>query len=502
MVNLGSLLKDKTVAIFGGVADGLAKAVDRASVRDLLIFGRAGTPHVDVPFSDYKQVARNNAKILMLRGNAVAALRRYAYVGHAEHLLVSVGFSLLHPFLWWGLLRFGTRGQYKFEGIAAADGAPLHQRYWLVFKPSRRKFKLGARVYYSPKTSLEELISQLSPYDYCLLRWHEELPDFNPDSGDDLDILASDEDAERIIEMLDHRVGTRPIDLYSASGGARTNFLDMAYMPPLIANEILASSVPATLGCKAPAPKPQYLSLVYHHLFHKGVAAGIPSNHLDNTPNATRIAALQAAAQACDMSPLNTMEEMADLLADEGWLPPRDMLSKYAVHNEWVQRHFFADEKERLPVGLAVFVLRQIAADHDYIPTILSELRNVGFEIIHEAPLSAAEKNRATRLMRGGNWGIGIDTIDGGGPVHIVIAQDRSPIAPNKEIRKTHPLMDNARIMKKQDLRHSFNELYAQGGRTNIMHASDNTDEALDYIEVIYPTRLEEFTELAHSLQT
>ena len=72
---------------------------------------------------------------------------------------------------------------------------------------------------------------------YVALRWFEGLPSLEP--GEDIDLLIADDDLIALDEILDPTEGAIPCDVYTVSGLPATDYRNIAYYPPYLAEQIL-----------------------------------------------------------------------------------------------------------------------------------------------------------------------------------------------------------------------------------------------------------------------
>ncbi|WP_162899956.1 hypothetical protein [Halomonas sp. JS92-SW72] len=112
---------------------------------------------------------------------------------------------------------------------------------------------------------------------YVALRWFESLPEVAP--GEDIDILVADNDVEIMTSYMKvaGKKGDIPCDIYSVSGLPGSSSRNMPYYPVPIGRKILEDAIWVNDLVRAPSPDDHFLSLSYHVVYHKGYAAGVPS---------------------------------------------------------------------------------------------------------------------------------------------------------------------------------------------------------------------------------
>jgi hypothetical protein len=115
-----------------------------------------------------------------------------------------------------------------------------------------------------------------------------------------------------------------------------------------------------------------------------------------------------------------------------------------------------------------------------------------GFEIVATEVFDSAQIMRISRSIRGGNWGRGPWPISGGPPVAAIVVYDPAPVLPSRRQRQRFPFLTNARLLCKEQLRECFNDGLPAELHCNAIHSSDNGWEALDYLRITMPQRVEE----------
>ncbi|MET0155753.1 MAG: hypothetical protein ABW189_06600 [Rickettsiales bacterium] len=437
-------------------------------------------------------VKRNNADVLMLAGKAIWATRRYDAVGAAKRLYVPLSWelALFLP----AFLRYVMRGQLRFDGAERIPLMPKGRKIWLSYVPSRRKFRRGPRFYVRDDIPLCEFFADMRKRDirYVLLRGHETLDALAAD--EDVDILAADADVEKALAFFDEKLGTRPLDLYSPSGARHTDYHGISYYPPYFAEEILEGRIlDGASGAYVPAPQDALDSYAYHLLFHKGQTCGLPKKaEAKKAPvDAFKNKYADYLRRKCADAGVSVPEDMAGLaeyLSERDLLPPEDTIGRISVYNSWVRKHFAVENKlRRHPPGAVAFIVRALAKERGVIGEIVSMIESCGFIALAQGELSPADVARVARQIRGGNWHKGIDRIDSGAPNYFVLAYDPYPIPPTAAERKEYPRVDNARILKKADIRREIARRYFDGQKTSVVHTSDNSDEAMHYADLVSP---------------
>ena len=341
---------------------------------------------------------------------------------------------------------------------------------------------------------------------YVVLRWFDRLPELDP--GEDLDLLVSDEDLPRIRDLFRTDAGGAPCDVYSVSGLPGFDYRHMAYYPPYLASTLLTRAESRPGGLLVPCAEDHFFSLAFHALYHKGLRSGLPTTleglEPEQAPEHDYRATLTRLGAACGISMSQDMEGLDDLLSQHGWRPPLDALSKLAASNPWIERRFFAERTPDDPAssGLAVFILRQRAIELGLEQRLVHLLAAGGFHILATHRLDEEESKHCARHLRGGNWGPGPYPVSGGLPSVAVAAYDFLPRPPSTRVSRAQPSVENENIVEvKARLRDELRRRLPADAQCNMIHSSDNTSEAWEYLRIAFPDERAEFEERLAALQ-
>jgi hypothetical protein len=518
----------------------------------LAVLRKGGTPGwEDIPhlvIAGSLPVRHNSAEVLVLSGRARWHALRWRHLRHARWVVLRWECGLASLVALAALACHGVLRRLRYRGVhRLTDGS--RQGWYISFAVSRPAPRCSARRYVPHALGMAGFLRQLSAAKvrHAVLRWFDALPALPP--GEDLDLLVADDNLAQVEALLDAGPGVLPCDLYTVSGLPGTDRDGLPYFPPFLAQEILDTARPHPSGACVPDLKRHFLSLAYHVVYHKGLLSGLPlgdtpSANATNTPkttsatpNAQPLAASgqqQAAseprptagkptstqraagpagvehdyaarlAQLVDQLgwPLEpTLRSLDALLAEKGWRPPRDMLVRLSRRRPFLRTLLDGDRQTAAPPGLAVFLLRQAAVDAGACGRLIDLLRHEGFQVLATEPLDAARAHAVSRKLRGGNWGPGPWPANGGLPAVAVVVCDPEPIVPTRRQRKAFPELDNARLLRKQRLREAFNAGRPRWAQCNVVHASDNAREALDYLRWLMPDRVEDICRQAREVQ-
>ena len=441
--------------------------------------------HLFAPMQSADEVLHNNADVLIVHGDHRRALW-FRRVGGAR------------------LIAFPSSGT---AGREASLASALHRRrrsradwsgHRFELREQRPRRSFAARRYVSQVVGLDDLPELLEErrITYAVLRWFDELPDLA--AGEDLDVLVADADLEVLWRLLDEQPGTIPTDIYSVSGLPGSEFQSMAYYPPALSAGILERTVQLPSGYRVPAPLDHFRSLAYHAVYHKGEASGLPTSTLDVTPlgqpDHDYSVVLGELAAGLGISAPITLEGLDEHLAEVGWRPPRDTLSRLSIKNRWIRSRFFGDgDDPPQEIGLTAFLLRDKASDDDMVRRAEELLRQRAWDVLEVHRLSESERARCSTEIRGGNWGRGPFPTSGGQPAVLIVALDHRPSVPTAEQRRQHPGLANANTLAvKLALRDHLTADLPEPERFNPMHSSDGELDAWHYVELAYPDHLDE----------
>jgi hypothetical protein len=335
---------------------------------------------------------------------------------------------------------------------------------------------------------------------YVALRWFEGFPDLAP--GEDIDLLVADEDLVELEKILHPAEGVIPCDVYTVSGLPATDYRNIAYYPPYLAEQVLDRRVLYKGLVSVPSTLDYFLSLSYHAIYHKGLNAGIatslPKLVPSNNPEHDYASKIASIANRCGLDGFEmTMESLDEVLLSHGWRPPLDTLARLAPHNRWIKKRFFSSQEPADPVfrGLSVFVLRERSIQMNAVSEIQVLLRSSGFEIVAVKHLSDEEAAAASKRIRGGKWGCGPWPTSGGGPAMVIVGRDARPLPVYEALLHEHPLLDNARIPATKELiRKAMNLRLSEPEFCNVIHSSDNALHALEYLRITMPEREEQIS--------
>ncbi|MBF6632446.1 MAG: hypothetical protein ITG06_00065 [Planococcus sp. (in: Bacteria)] len=452
-----------------------------------------GSRDPDLYYANEKTLTyKNNAEVLIINRADFMDLKN-AFHSSADVILFIpskiIDRASFLP-LWAYKLARKKKWSFHFEAFAGGAG---ETRTVIVFKRNHRKEK-AARQYLSPELGLENFFDLLNErkLDYVILRWFDELPFLDLD--EDVDLLISDTHIEKVRDLLNEKVGILPFDIYSAGGLPGSNFNNIAYYPPYIAETILDQKELWNSKYFIPSKRHYFLSLMYHAVYHKGEKSGIPAKaggvvkkipQDHDYPGVLQDLAVQTDDRLEEIS----LEYFHHFLEEEGWAPSTDTIRKLiGVSGSWLESTIKSNEHNFEKDGeLMVFVVREWAEERQLTHKIIDWFERNGLCLIRAVKLDEEQKRNASQSMRGGNWGQGPWPVSGGKPSTLLVMYDYHPKPLSAKMKKKYPHVSNEHYLLKEQLRSEINFSLSKDERANPLHSADDEIEALDYISAVAP---------------
>lgn len=438
------------------------------------------------PLSDLDQAVRNNADVVLLRQPFTGLLWQLRRMRHLSLLAVERGGPRDQGDLWLARVLGGVPRHVRPGGATTIGGVRLTLLTQQPVRPER------PRRYLSEALGVTGLAAELSRggRDPVVLRWFEELPRLEP--GEDLDVLAADEDLAGVRDVLDREPGTIPVDLYSVSGLPGADYAGAAYYPPALARRILEGSLVHDSGMRVPNPRDHLHSLAYHAVYHKGLRSGLPTEGglaPHDSPEHDYAGVLRDLAADVGVDLPATMEGIDGYLAGVGWRPGTDTLRRLSVTNPWVATRVTSPGvRETEPPEPAVFLLRERLLEVAGLEEVAQVLRRLNFEVLRLEKLDDRARERCSREARGGNWAQGPYPTSGGPPVAVAVAVHYGPRRPPPDVLRKYPLLTNGDVADaKRLVRELVDARVHPSERFNAVHSADNEPEAWEYVALAVP---------------
>ncbi|SEG05972.1 hypothetical protein SAMN04487953_11239 [Billgrantia desiderata] len=315
-------------------------------------------------------------------------------------------------------------------------------------------------------------------------------------SGEEVVLLVADDGLPQAAALLGTtaRSGDLRCTLYSVGGLPGSDRNKVAYLPVRRARELLAAAR------AQPAPRlasdaERLMALSVEAVYHLGLASGLASESAIGdgymaSPHASAIKALNARCGLWPPPIRLDLESLDGLLGEAGWAPLSDTVEKLSAVNPWLKLRLQVSTQDVAP-GLAVYLIRERGLERlDGLREVL--VRN-GFDVLHEAPISGEQRDEVADLIRGGNWGRGPYPTSGGLPAYLLVTHDVYPDLSPSKASGASELVDNARVFTvKEQMRRLVNRGQPTSQHCNPVHSSDNAMQAVEYLGIVAPERVDE----------
>ncbi|MGR2738772.1 hypothetical protein ACUY1T_10005 [Billgrantia sp. Q4P2] len=315
-------------------------------------------------------------------------------------------------------------------------------------------------------------------------------------SGEDVVLLVADDGLSQMAGLMRSRA--RPGDLrctlYSVGGLRGSDRNGVAYLPVRRSRELL-DTVRAKQAPRLANDAQRLMVVSAEAVYHLGLASGLPSDADDDegdmaSPYAQAIEDLNA---RCGLWPLACrfcLDELDDRLAAAGWSPFSDTMLKLSGVNPWLKTRLQDFGQDSVP-GLAVYLIRERGLAH--LDALRGILARHGFDVLCDVPIDGAHRDDVADLIRGGNWGRGPFPCSGGLPAHLLVTHDVYPDRSPSKASGASEMVDNARVFTvKEQMRRQVNRGIPASQHCNPVHSSDNAMQAMEYLGVVAPERMEE----------
>lgn len=482
---LTRIVRQKKVAVFLPGDRGLIEAVGAAEPSEIATYdasptdGAPGCGTTSLRYRGLHDVRANNADVLVLGGAASLALARKKLrsVEQACVVLVPLRFAMLSAYF---LRRHIRRQRLVFLGGLRLPRRTRAQR-WLAFELTRRR--IGPQFFLPPSLDVSTFFRGIRGLRYAMLgEPRASLRSTQP--GDELILLVHNDDVAVLDEQIGARFGCIPIEIYtplSVPGHALAS--NVSYLPPPRALELLGRSTENELGQKMSIPRDALLACMYRLLFHTppvrvGRAGEIRP---DTWPDHASYQRLMRLCDRAGVQRVASLHEMEELLRREDWFPPTETLSFMARGSRFLEQRYLTSCEYR--PGLTVFVLRELAERHGLVRDIESMIAASGFTVLESGPIPFEKRSAVIQRFRGGNWAL---PVDAGPPVYFIIAFDPDPLPVDREQFVDATSTDNGRLTVKRDIRKRV-AAATNAESLNVLHSSDNSRGALEYVEMLSP---------------
>lgn len=502
-IDFGSIVSGRLVLVAMPGSNAIISTLRDHGARDVLALTASGSDtylrhptHAERRLATLKSISQNNCQVAILNSFTCAALNRKRYFAttRLEKLLVPLNAYL--PLALPGTLYYKRRKLITIDGRTTI---PLNgERASYLVLGLHRKQSHNRRMYAPIGWEPQRIFDHIKDIDYVLLRGLERIE--GRAAHKDIDLLVSDNCLMTLRDLLTEQIGTVHLDVYAESGIEGHDFESVPYFMPQFARKLLASSELRKSGIRAPSPRYRYLALCYHLLFHR------KSYHIP--PDAKYIDErtfieprhykdlIELAGQA-NMPVPHTFDDLDQVLRVNEAFPGKDLMGFYARRNPFVAGRYV--NRRRLRAGLATFFVRDFFGQGGMlVPTVGESLRQ-HYVVLADGSVDAENRGTILSKVRGGNWH-DESTKQVAEPIHWFVCFDACPTTPAGRLRRKYPNLDNEMTaLVKHRIRENGKAI---SGVARIIHASDNSDEALEHVEAIGVANCPAVAELVANLKT
>ncbi|MBV7272629.1 hypothetical protein I6U48_06810 [Clostridium sp. PL3] len=332
---------------------------------------------------------------------------------------------------------------------------------------------------------------------YIILRWFDKFPKIR--KGEAIDLLVHDDDLFKISKHVSPHCKNNSIacNIYSINGMTGTDYNELPYYPSHCAQEMLNERILWDNKYFVPSTKHYLLSIAYHAVYYKaensGLPRGIREEDSELVHNNKYTKALRTMINQCGINVELTWVGLQKFLDENNWTPELLVLKKLSKKSNWVKNLYYLKLHDRQNTGeIMAFIIREWAHENNLTDWIIKWLENHGLHILNIYELDESRKKKATCNLRGGDWGYNKWRKHGGSgkPAVLIIAYDFYPIPLDKMYKKYYPYVSNGNFLLKIKLRNELNKNQPPNKRRSIIHSSDNTLDALEFINTLYPKEI------------
>ncbi len=326
---------------------------------------------------------------------------------------------------------------------------------------------------------------------HVVLRWPEEasrIVEGERYSGVDVDVLVDVDSWETIFDVVSDLLvsdseGSVKFDIYSVRPVKGFLYKGLPYYPEWLSITLLEQAESESFGFSAPVGEGYIQSLVYHLLYQKAEASGIPlqQGEMEALPAKRDYSALlrsEADRNGVVLPEILTIESLYHWLCQASAEAPYDLVNRYELDGskflksivEWEERKFSHLISDRY---IYVFMLRE-SIENSSAEARAIALIEEDFTLLHEVAIKGSDRMSFASKVRGGNWydrKLKRNCV----PYKILVVEDRSPLITRENIAG-QPLVDNEHYIKKIEIRDVVQEEFSIV--SNFIHGTDNRKEA------------------------
>lgn len=316
-------------------------------------------------------------------------------------------------------------------------------------------------------------------------------------------LFIADRHVDKLSDFIKRTPFGQPLAVYSPTGlpgfsyqqhwRLNSDMTSMAVIPAHLADAMLSSAERGVDGCRRLPSQILLLWEIYRSLFLNGDSGfqidTAKSEPILTGPKARTILDLAEKTGQPFEQPL-ILSSLHRYLADRDWIPPLDVLRRISPGNSWASLKVsqWQAERHNEEPGLVAFFVRRAVFEFGMEEGIASIIDTGGFEILKTIDLDDDQVASTAREVRGGNWGPGSFSVDGGPPMRVIIAYDVSAVPVTDAMLVKYPQLDNAHILEaKLRCREYIRDRLPRNRQFNPVHSTDDSIHAWDVVRRFAP---------------
>jgi len=273
------------------------------------------------------------------------------------------------------------------------------------------------------------------------------------------------------------------VDMYSVSGPS--NAARIPYHTPFLSRQMLDNAT-TFRGYRVPSDVDYFHSFIYHCLYHKGLSSGIPTCYpnlvVSSSPDNNYLQKIKELGKTIGVNAGETLEELDHYMETVGWKPHADTLDLLSSNNKWIYQHLksLVLAKE---ITLTVCILKSGFREHHSVDEFKLSLEDIGLEVLSYESLLGDRAILAFDRLRGGNWSSSNEEEYSPSDVFVIFDKTIDGLLVRKFGIQYDPRSKKESLRKKYDV-----------CQQSHIHMTDNTHQAIEYINIMYPNKLESYT--------
>lgn len=347
----------------------------------------------------------------------------------------------------------------------------------------------GPRKHIKDNLSIESFFEELNTRNcrYVILRWWENLP--SVEDGEDIDIIISDEDRDKISDLITSKSSGQKLDIYTVKGTKGGAFKGIPYFKINLSEDMIANRELYKGIFYVPSTEYYFYSLAYHAILHKGKNSHVKGFNSNPTvePEHDYSDVLTNLSKRAGLDINIDVKHLIGKLKEMQYYPSYDLLMKLSDINLSV-REFLPLLKSDLRGGeLALLIIREQAVLDGSIKKLEHIIEHDHrINILRTIQLDKSQKTLLLKDMRGANWSHGPYRQSGGSPSIAYIVYDYHPKPLSSSLQDKYPWFTNINLLKcKNEMRNTVFDTRNILHHYNCVHSTDNEQEASYFIRLI-----------------